>query len=171
MVSHIYIPMNVIVRLLHPRSGDSQGRETFLAPSADIYIYIYISLSNMSYIESAQWLNRAIFFYSGVGTNKNCIFHNFKFHVCIIRWTIVKIRETWSCEIYSFYLLLLLNEYIYIYIYIYIYVKKLHIWMENIFFSRLYQFILFTFIYVFYIYIYHIYNIYRPYRILQALLI
>ena len=26
---------NVIVRQLHRRSGDSQGRETFLAPSAD----------------------------------------------------------------------------------------------------------------------------------------
>ena len=24
-----------MVRLLHPRSGDSQGQETFLAPSAD----------------------------------------------------------------------------------------------------------------------------------------
>ena len=38
---YIYIytnlPVNAIVRLLHPRSGDSQGQETFLAPS--IYIY------------------------------------------------------------------------------------------------------------------------------------
>ena len=51
--------MNAIVRLPHPRSGDSQGQETFLAPSADnvlhrdvlhtllvflynIYIYVYI---------------------------------------------------------------------------------------------------------------------------------
>ena len=46
--------MNAIVRLPHPRSGDSQGQETFLAPSADkqtrnydiecsnIYIYIYM---------------------------------------------------------------------------------------------------------------------------------
>ena len=38
---HIYIyiytnlPVDVIVRLPHPRSGDSQGQETFLAPSAD----------------------------------------------------------------------------------------------------------------------------------------
>ena len=33
---YIYINLsvnpNVIVRLLHPRSGDSQGQETFLAP-------------------------------------------------------------------------------------------------------------------------------------------
>ena len=29
------LPVNVIVRLPHPRSGDSQGQETFLAPSAD----------------------------------------------------------------------------------------------------------------------------------------
>ena len=28
------LPVNVIVRLPHPRSGDSQGQETFLAPSA-----------------------------------------------------------------------------------------------------------------------------------------
>ena len=27
--------MNAIVRLPHPQSGDSQGQETFLAPSAD----------------------------------------------------------------------------------------------------------------------------------------
>ena len=36
---YIYIytnlPVNAIVRLPHPRSGDSQGQETFLAPSAD----------------------------------------------------------------------------------------------------------------------------------------
>ena len=29
------LPMDVIVRLPHPQSGDSQGQETFLAPSAD----------------------------------------------------------------------------------------------------------------------------------------
>ena len=28
-------PVNAIVRLLHPQSRDSQGQETFLAPSAD----------------------------------------------------------------------------------------------------------------------------------------
>ena len=27
--------LNAIVRLPHPQSGDSQGQETFLAPSAD----------------------------------------------------------------------------------------------------------------------------------------
>ena len=36
---YIYIytnlPVNAIVRLPHPRSGDSQGQETFLAPSTD----------------------------------------------------------------------------------------------------------------------------------------
>ena len=37
MVSYIHakLPVNVIVRLPHPRRGDSQGRETILAPSAD----------------------------------------------------------------------------------------------------------------------------------------
>ena len=38
-VIYIYIytnlPVNAIVRLPHPPSGDSQGPETFLAPSAD----------------------------------------------------------------------------------------------------------------------------------------
>ena len=33
---YINLPVDVIVRLPHPRSGDSQGQETF------IYIYIYI---------------------------------------------------------------------------------------------------------------------------------
>ena len=36
---YIYIytnlPVNAIVRLPHPRRGDSQDQETFLAPSAD----------------------------------------------------------------------------------------------------------------------------------------
>ena len=55
------LPVNATVRLPHPRSGDSQGQETFLAPSADkqtrnydtellyfiyvkcnIYIHIYV---------------------------------------------------------------------------------------------------------------------------------
>ena len=37
MVSHIYtnLQANTIVRLPHPRSGDSQSQETFFAPSAD----------------------------------------------------------------------------------------------------------------------------------------
>ena len=59
---YIYIytnlPVDVIVRLPHPRSGDSQGQETFLAPSADkqtrnydnIYIYIYIYMYIYIYI-------------------------------------------------------------------------------------------------------------------------
>ena len=29
------LPVNTIVRLPHPRSRESQGQETFLAPSAD----------------------------------------------------------------------------------------------------------------------------------------
>ena len=29
------LAVNIIVRLPHPRSGDSQGQETFLTPSAD----------------------------------------------------------------------------------------------------------------------------------------
>ena len=49
------LPVDVIVRLPHPRSGDSQSQETFLAPSADkqtrnyyitmlLYVTIYILL-------------------------------------------------------------------------------------------------------------------------------
>ena len=37
MYLHIYayLPVNVIVKLAHPRRGNSQGQERFLAPSAD----------------------------------------------------------------------------------------------------------------------------------------
>ena len=39
--------MHVIVRLPHPRSGDSQGQETFLAPSTDKQTHNYdIECSN-----------------------------------------------------------------------------------------------------------------------------
>ena len=43
MYLHIYanVPVNVIVKLPHPWSGDSQGQETFLAPSADKQIRNY----------------------------------------------------------------------------------------------------------------------------------
>ena len=33
--THTNLPVDAIVRLPHPRSRDSQGQETFLAPSAD----------------------------------------------------------------------------------------------------------------------------------------
>ena len=46
-----------------------------------IYIYIYISVSNISYIDCSMTKQSNI--YSGVGINKNYIFHNFKFHVCL----------------------------------------------------------------------------------------
>ena len=45
---HTNLLVDIIARLLHPLSGDSQGQELFLAPSVDnqihiydIYIYIY----------------------------------------------------------------------------------------------------------------------------------
>ena len=34
-IIYINLPVDVIVRLPHPCSGDSQGQETFLVPSAD----------------------------------------------------------------------------------------------------------------------------------------
>ena len=40
------LPVNATVRLPHPRSGDSQGQETFLIPSADKYIYYQESNHN-----------------------------------------------------------------------------------------------------------------------------
>ena len=39
---HTNLPINAIVRLLHPWSGNSQGQETFLAPSVNIYV-LYIN--------------------------------------------------------------------------------------------------------------------------------
>ena len=53
-ILHIYIyifiiytnlPVDVIVRLSHPRSGDSQGQETFLALYIDLYAHIYTYIS------------------------------------------------------------------------------------------------------------------------------
>ena len=45
---HTNLLVDIIARLLHPLSGDSQGQELFLAPSVDnqihIYIYIYIDI-------------------------------------------------------------------------------------------------------------------------------
>ena len=35
------LPVNSIVRLPHPQSGDSQGQETFLAPPADKQTHNY----------------------------------------------------------------------------------------------------------------------------------
>ena len=42
-ILYIYtnLPVNVIVRLHHPRSGDCQCQETFLAPSADKQTHNY----------------------------------------------------------------------------------------------------------------------------------
>ena len=39
--THTNLPVNAIVRLPHPHSGDSQGQEKFLAPSADKQIRNY----------------------------------------------------------------------------------------------------------------------------------
>ena len=60
MVSYIYTNLltNAIVGLPHPQSRDSQGQETFLAPSIYVALQINISLSvtmnrkiNLSQIE------------------------------------------------------------------------------------------------------------------------
>ena len=41
LIEIFFIPINIIVRLLDPQSGNSQGQETFLAPSADKQIHTY----------------------------------------------------------------------------------------------------------------------------------
>ena len=41
-----------------------------------IYIYIYVIYRKCSMIEQSN-------IYSGVGVNKDYLFHNFKFHVCL----------------------------------------------------------------------------------------
>ena len=41
MLIYINLPINAIVRLPCPRSGDSQGEEMFLAPSTDKQICNY----------------------------------------------------------------------------------------------------------------------------------
>ena len=67
---HTNLPVNAIVRLPNPRSGDSQGQKTFLAPSADkqirnhdtrvlkyyiqISIYIYIQLMQNTVVGNRQ---------------------------------------------------------------------------------------------------------------------
>ena len=47
--------------------------------------------------------------YSGVGINKNYIFHNFKFHVCL--------RSSRESKCYKYFLKILIYIYTYIYIY------------------------------------------------------
>ena len=41
MYIYTNLPVNAIVRLPHPRSGDSHGQETFLVPSADKQTHNY----------------------------------------------------------------------------------------------------------------------------------
>ena len=51
-IMYIYtnLPVNAIVRLPHPWNRDSQGQETFLAPSADNQTYIILYIYNYKYI-------------------------------------------------------------------------------------------------------------------------
>ena len=82
-----------------------------------LYIYciyiIYIYISNMSYIASAQWLNRAIFIYSGVGINENYIFRNFKSSsFTYVKYIVFIYSYSW---IYIY--IYIYNIYIYIYVY------------------------------------------------------
>ena len=46
---HMNLPVNAIFRLPLPRSGDSQGQETFLAPSLDIYVTMFFYLKKLYY--------------------------------------------------------------------------------------------------------------------------
>ena len=116
-----------------------------------IYICIWSSGEKRCYNISWRYLNNTID--TNIFSRDNC--SNF------IHLMIVNIRETWSCEIYSCYLFVLLNKYIallvikhsrymiyysliyihwyiyiliYIYIYIYIYIIYVYIYISNIWF-------------------------------------
>ena len=54
------LPVNAIIRLRHTRSGDSQGQESFLAPSTDNQI---IKPATITYVYQHQLLKyrRSIF--------------------------------------------------------------------------------------------------------------
>ena len=71
MVSHIYtnLQVNATVRLPHPRSGDSQGQETFLAPSADKQTRNYDT--RVLYIYISRWPTKMSLFFFGNNLNKN----------------------------------------------------------------------------------------------------
>ena len=62
-----------------------------------------------------EQLNIAIYF-SGVGINKNYIFHNFKFHVCL------RSSPDILLKIIKLHIYIYTHLYIYIYIFIYIYI-------------------------------------------------
>ena len=58
--THTYTPVNAnaivsIVRLPHPWSGDSQGQETFLAPSADKQTRNYDTVLKPPSFHSVHW--------------------------------------------------------------------------------------------------------------------
>ena len=77
MYIYTNLPVNAIVRLPHARGGDSQGQETFLAPSAakqtrNIYIYIYIYIH--TYIHTYIHIYIYIYLYIYI-TNKNKKLH------------------------------------------------------------------------------------------------
>ena len=72
MVSNIYtnLPISDIVRLLHPRSGDSQGQKTFLAPSADKQTQNYIY---------SQYFVLVILIIFGLGVSRHFALKNLSF--------------------------------------------------------------------------------------------
>ena len=95
--------VNAIVRLPHPRSGESYGQETFLAPSADkqtrilyIYIYIYIYILKRS---------QDIFSHFNIwNIKKNCgvIFLNF-LPITFFGWVIYSFVVTFLYKRFNFF--------------------------------------------------------------------
>ena len=105
---HINLPVNAIVGLPDPRSGDSQGQETFLAPSADkhthnthtriylyilyiyiyiyiciyIYIYIYVYIYIYIYCKMLKWQDSGV---TEIYKNSNCRWENRKLRICCSR--------------------------------------------------------------------------------------
>ena len=101
---YTHLPGNAIVRLLHPRSGDSQGQETFLAPSADKQIRKYDTECSNCHPSVSIQRSKTL---SGI-----YIYIYIYIYVYIYMYIYIYI---------SIYIYIYIYMYIYIYIYIYIY--------------------------------------------------
>ena len=84
--------MSAIVRLPHPRSGDSQGQETFLAPSADKQTRNYdtrVYINNSMKIKYTQSLSLMKKDYHFVLLISRCLDIKYEVHVLLRTASIV----------------------------------------------------------------------------------
>ena len=133
MYIHIYsnLPVNVIARLPNPRSGNSQGQEMFLAPSADKQTRNYdrvlklpsplsiLRLKGLSYSKLKWWA-----VYTNLPVNYINMYIIYVIYI-IYNIYIYIIYNIYITCIYNIYIIYTL--YIYINIYKYIYIKQLTI--------------------------------------------